>query len=48
MGLVFLVMIPLMILLRDPKKNRGVTATSIHQADAAKFSKEASAELVHP
>jgi DHA2 family multidrug resistance protein len=47
MGLVFLVMIPLMILLRDPKKNHGVTAAPIHQADAAKFSAEASVELVH-
>jgi DHA2 family multidrug resistance protein len=47
MGMVFLVMIPLMILLKDPKKNRGPKAVPVQHEGAEKAPEETPTELVH-
>jgi hypothetical protein len=46
MGLVFLVMIPMVILLKDPKKNAGVQAV-VKEKVPAEVAEETRSELVH-
>jgi DHA2 family multidrug resistance protein len=47
MGVVFLVMIPMVALLKDPKKHGVQKSTPIHQKDTVKLPEEAPIELMH-